>query len=194
MLWYNLEGQGQVGMYVPGSPPPGITTDFSSAEPSSGITVVGSDVWVTVPGAPEGGDLESVNTSTALGPAYPLSGSAGANITGFNSQITGGPDGNLWFTEAGAIGIFNPTTDTVIGLVSLPTAGGTQIPAGIAPGPGNTVWFTESVPGTGASAVGVISTTSDQLIAEFTTPTNSSPQGITEGPDGNMWFTESGPG
>jgi streptogramin lyase len=63
-------------------------------------------------------------------------------------------------------------------------------PAGIAAGPGNSLWFTEY----NSDAVGVIDA-STHKITEFPLPTkNAQPWAITEGPDGNMWFTESGAG
>ena len=70
--------------------------------------------------------------------------------------------------------------------------GGTQIPTAITLGPDNNIWFTESVPATGAAAVGVINAKSQTYVTEFATATSSQPQGITGGPDGNIWFTESG--
>ena len=198
--WFSLNTVGQLGMlqtltstsqvygiqYGPPNP---------SYSPSVGITTLGTEVWTTVPGVNGLEVIDGVHPSSASITPYSLAGTAGADITGFNSQITSGPDGNLWFTMGKlAIGLFNVSSHTVTMLVNLPTSGGTQIPAGISAGPGNTIWFTESVPGTGASAVGVISTTTGQLITEFALPTNSNPQGIIEGPDGNMWFTESGTG
>ena len=38
-----------------------------------------------------------------------------------------GPDGNLWFTEFGAIGIFNPTTASLVKEVPLP-GGAKEVP------------------------------------------------------------------
>jgi hypothetical protein len=124
--------------------------------------------------------------------AFSLAGPLGANITGFNSQITGGPGGNLWFTEAGAIGVFSTATDTVINLVRLPDA--TQMPTALTVGPDGNIWFTETDSASSTSAVGVINATSQTYITEFATPTSSQPDGITAGPDGNIWFTEGGAG
>ncbi len=193
-LWFSLNTVGQFGMLTPGSSTIQVygTQYYEHAYvPSVGITTLGTNLWTTVPG------INGLEELSATAPNFPTPYEPlgdGANITGFNSEITSGPDGNLWFTEAGAIGVFSPTSDTVINLISLPTSGGTQMPSAIAPGPNNTIWFTETVPGTGTSAVGVISTTTQQFVTEFTTPTGSNPQGITSGPDGNMWFTESGAG
>jgi streptogramin lyase len=192
-VWYALSAGAEIGEIVPGSPAQNIfESPYNSA---AGITTLDGNVWFTVPGANQI-DVYNPASTTQMIVNYSLSPAANIDVTGFRSQITAGPDGNLWFTEPGAIGIFSPVSNTVIGQVSLPSTGGTQMPAEIAAGPGgsNSIWFTESVPGTGAAAVGVISTTTDQLVTEITAPSGSNPQGITTGPDGNMWFTESGTG
>ena len=62
------------------------------------------------------------------------------NITGFQSMITLGSDGNLWFTESGAIAILNPATGA-IKQVPLPTTNGAQTPLAITAGPDGNIWF-----------------------------------------------------
>jgi streptogramin lyase len=195
-IWFTINAPGQLGQMTV-SPPGGyLTHDYQYGPPDpsyaapAGITSVGSDVWITVPAV---NNLEVYDPSVGFLKPYSLA-PANIDVTGFNSQIVAGPGGNLWFTEPGAIGIFSTTSDTVIGQVSLPTSGGTQMPAAITVGPNNTIWFTESVPSTGTSAVGVINATTQQYITEFTTPDSSEPDGITEGSDGNIWFTESAAG
>jgi len=70
-----------------------------------------------------------------------------------------------------------------VAATSLPASG--SQPEGIAAGPDNNLWFTES----DASKIGRI--TPNGTITEFTIPTaNSFPIGITAGPDGNLWFAE----
>ena len=56
--------------------------------------------------------------------------------------ITAGPDGNLWFTEAGSeqIGMINPTTHAITEF-AVPTA--SAEPDGITAGPDGNLWFTE---------------------------------------------------
>jgi uncharacterized repeat protein (TIGR01451 family) len=113
--------------------------------------------------------------------------------------ITAGPDGNLWFTEAGfsgatgsgnKIGQINPSSH-VVNEFSIPTANSS--PQGIALGPDGNLWFTESglsgVAGSG-NKIGQINPTS-HVITDFPLPTaNSSPQEITAAPGGDLWFTE----
>jgi streptogramin lyase len=102
--------------------------------------------------------------------------------------IAAGPDGNMWFTEAGGAGAVARITPQ--GQVTEFTAGITQgAPQGITTGPDGNLWFTESG---GAGAVARI--TPQGQITEFMqgiTPENS-PAGIAAGPDGNLWFTEDG--
>jgi virginiamycin B lyase len=128
---------------------------------------------------------------------FPLPDTANAGCTG----ITAGPDGNLWFTEAGlsgvsgsgnAMGQINPTTH-VINQFLLPTPNNS--PQGIALGSDGNLWFTEpgvaGVSGSG-NKIGQINATS-HVVTEFPLPTASSaPQGITAGPGstGDLWFTE----
>ena len=98
--------------------------------------------------------------------------------------ITAGPDGNLWFTEAGAnaIGMINPTTHAISSF-TLPTAGAG--PYGITTGPDGNLWFAE----TGAGAIGMINPTT-HAISSFTLPSGSrGVDNITAGSNGNLWFT-----
>jgi streptogramin lyase len=195
-VWFTMSADGQLGKFTTSAPSSPTIYNYSYLPPTpayqapAGVTTVGTDVWIAVPGVNK---LEDFSQSAGGFVAYSLS-PANIDVPGFASQLTAGSDGNLWFTEPGGIGIFSLASDTVIAQVSLPTSGGTQVPSAITAGSGNTIWFTESVPGTHTAAVGVISTTTHALAAEFNAPTNSSPAGITEGPDGNMWFTESGAG
>jgi virginiamycin B lyase len=92
--------------------------------------------------------------------------------------ITAGPDGALWFTEAGADGIGRITTDGTLREFHLPRPAG--LPGTITVGPDGALWFTN------ASGVGRI-TTSGAVTAY---PTPSLAVGITAGPDGALWFTE----
>jgi virginiamycin B lyase len=105
--------------------------------------------------------------------------------TGSPTGVTAGPDGNLWFGEAGAnaIGMINPTTH-VISSFNVPTANAR--PTGITTGPDGNVWFTEEF----GDKIGVINPTT-HAISEFAVPTaGAKPFAITAGPDGNLWFTE----
>ena len=103
------------------------------------------------------------------------------------TDITAGPDGNLWFTlngDPGAIGRITPEgvfTEFSDGLTP------NSRPTGIAEGTDGALWFTEAAsPG----RIGRITTRGN--ISEYSEglTADRSPWFITPGPDGNMWFTE----
>ncbi len=99
-------------------------------------------------------------------------------------SITSGPDGNLWFTEAGSNKIAKITTAGAITEYAVPTVNSSP-EGGITTGPDGNVWFTEP----GANKIANI--TPAGTFTEYPVTTASSyPDGITSGPDGNLWFTE----
>jgi streptogramin lyase len=106
--------------------------------------------------------------------------------------ITAGPDGNLWFTEAGAgkIGMINPNDPTHPTDYSIPTAN--EHPTGITAGPDGNLWFGEYQSGPTATKIGMINPNDPtHTISEFPVPTaNGGLEGIAAGPDGNLWFVE----
>jgi streptogramin lyase len=98
-------------------------------------------------------------------------------------RIISGPDGALWFTEAGAAKIGRITTAGVITEFALPKSNAR--PEGIAVGRDGALWFTEF----GVGLIGRITTSG--TISEFTPPTTgSAPSAIIQGPDNNLWFVE----
>ena len=114
----------------------------------------------------------------------PTSGVPGLSIP---TGIALGPDGNMWFTDAGTdsedhrfISRIAPTGE--ITEFKTPTSEG--IPAGIALGPEGDMWFTE----TGPAKIGRI--TPDGRISEQRVPsTGDGARSIVQGPEGDMWFT-----
>jgi streptogramin lyase len=111
--------------------------------------------------------------------------SAGLTTGDLPQAIASGPEGNMWFTEAGthpAIGRITPA-----GTITLFSAGldsEAQL-GGIALGPDGNMWFTEA--GT-HPAIGRI--TPAGTITEFSSGLSHPPEDIAAGPDGNLWFTE----
>src|SRR5207237_2059313 len=101
------------------------------------------------------------------------------------SGITAGPDGNIWFTEAGGnrVARLNIATDEVLEFPPLPTPKAS--PGEITPGPDSNLWFTEQEPSK------VASITPTGVVTEYSglTP-KSGPFGIATGPDGSVWFAE----
>jgi streptogramin lyase len=95
-------------------------------------------------------------------------------------DITGGPDGNLWFVYQSGVGRITTSGTTTL----FPTAGPTGSGL-ITSGPDGNLWFTEN----GANKIGRV--TPAGVVTEFTLPhTDSQPLGIVAGQDGNLWFTE----
>jgi streptogramin lyase len=108
--------------------------------------------------------------------------------------ITGGPDGNLWFTDGGmthAIGRITPSgtvTEFTQGLTS------NGFPSDITQGPDGNMWFTAT--GNPPNALGKV--TPGGVITEFVAGVapgfnlGAAPSNITVGPDGNLWFLDDG--
>jgi virginiamycin B lyase len=115
--------------------------------------------------------------------------------TGSGYEITRGPDGNLWFSEAGRNNIGRITPAGVITEFPLPSIGiygpsGSQ--GGITAGPDGNLWFADYF----SNMIGKISPITGD-IQEFNIPSpgiwgwiGTFPFGIAAGPDGNIWFTE----
>jgi streptogramin lyase len=126
----------------------------------------------------------------SLSTSVPLAWAAVGTITEFPlptagsgpAHITLGPDGNLWFTEAGGNKIGRITPSGAITEFTVPTAG--SGPLGITAGPDGNLWFTEEFRG----KIGRI--TPSGAITEFTVPTFGNLFDITAGRDGNLWFDE----
>lgn len=102
------------------------------------------------------------------------------------SAVTGGPDGNVWYTDPhlNSIGRVTPSgaiTEFNYGPSNVATARPVQITSG----PDGNLWFT-----IGNSKIGRI--TPDGQITSFTASTNSetATTSIVTGPDGNLWYTE----
>ncbi len=97
------------------------------------------------------------------------------------SAIAAGPDGALWFTNAGNNSIGRITTaGQVTSYTAVPTS---DYPAGITAGPDGALWFTNDGNGT----IGRITTTGQ--VTTYTGPGISGAGAITAGPGGALWFT-----
>lgn len=98
-------------------------------------------------------------------------------------QICAGPDGALWFTEAGANAIGRLTTNGRY--TQFPTGNQYVQPSGIAAGPDGALWFTDA---SGRAGIGRMTTSG---AVKFYRVPGSFPElfAITPGPDGRMWFT-----
>jgi virginiamycin B lyase len=115
--------------------------------------------------------------------------SVGLNAGTSPAAIAAGPDGNLWFTDAGTTkAVGRIATDGTITEFSSGLNAGSVLRV-IATGPDGNLWFADA----GATpAIGRI--TPSGVISEFSSGLNagSSPDGVVAGPDGNVWFTDRG--
>jgi virginiamycin B lyase len=119
--------------------------------------------------------------------------SAGSSRTVYLSGLTTGPDGDVWFTNSGCMGLGHCTiarlsaSGTIVVFRRGLNAG--SVPLEITAGPGGDMWFTEQ--GT-RPAIGRIA--SNGRITEFRRGLThgSVPFGISAGPGGAVWFTDRG--
>ncbi len=101
-------------------------------------------------------------------------------------SITGGPDGNVWFTNTADDAIVRITPAGVMTAFHDPSIHG---PTDITSGADGRVWFinrSESQPFT--PTIGAI--TPAGVVTAYSSPAISDPRQIARGPDGNVWFTD----
>lgn len=117
----------------------------------------------------------------------------GPSVLVYMFGLAPGPDGNLWFTDLGcmglgrcAIGRITPKGKLTVYHRRLNKG---SVPFAITPGPDGNLWFTAAG---SAPAIGRITPTGQ--ITEFSAGLNpgSVPFEITDGPDGDLWFTDQG--
>ncbi len=140
-------------------------------------------IWRSVPRRPRRASLtlETLESRCLLASGFTEFAVPVANS--IPTQITAGPDGNLWFTDSNTNAIGRITPAGVI--TEFPTPAGNGEPFGITAGPDGNLWFTDE----NANQVGRI--TPAGTFTEYTIPTTHSiPGAITPGPDGNLWFGE----
>ena len=95
--------------------------------------------------------------------------------------ITAGPDGNVWFTETGAVVRMTPSG----AFTAYAIAPSNSEPFGITAGPDSNLWVTDR------AANQVLKVTTSGVVSAYRVPTpGSEPGPITAGADGNLWFTE----
>jgi streptogramin lyase len=103
--------------------------------------------------------------------------------------ITKGPDGNLWFTDAGASRIGKISTSGT-GFAEYATGTPNATPVAITSA-ASQLWFTEL---SGSVNQVARSTTSGSQNAFSIASPGAMPSSIVTGPDGNLWFTDFGNG
>ena len=98
--------------------------------------------------------------------------------------IATGPDGGLWFGEAGPPTTYVARVSTAGTIREFPLTAPVSYPQSIVAGPDRAIWFTEQSGRIGRMSV-------DGHLTEYALPNpNSVPESITAGPDGAIWFTE----
>jgi virginiamycin B lyase len=135
-------------------------------------------VWFTVDG--EGGDWIGRMTPAGAVTRFPLSPSHHDP-----GPIVAGPDGNLWFAMAGALGRVTPNgviTEVEVG----PTAGTPSLTVG----PDKAIWFAKNTPATGAAVGRVAMGRDPKVTAVYDLPDGAGLKGIVAGSDGNLWVAE----
>ncbi|MGH7685241.1 MAG: virginiamycin B lyase family protein [Candidatus Dormibacteria bacterium] len=110
------------------------------------------------------------------------------------ADITAGPDGALWFTEAPGAHVGRITTSGTITEFVVPGVAGNLLPTAvqnITAGPDGAVWAT-------LDPVGIVRIATDGSTQSFATPQNVGgccagfgPNAINAGPLGSLWFTKS---
>lgn len=160
------------GYFVGSITPAGVVTQYPVYYSTTSIAV-GSDgnLWFTV----NGWYVGKITTSGAV-TMYNL---PNAQWT----DITTGPDGNLWAADMLSNRIALISTAGTFTTYTIPTPN--SDPQTIAAGPDGALWFTER------NAGKIARITTSGAITEYNTPTASSaPYGITAGPNNDLWFTE----
>jgi streptogramin lyase len=172
----------------------GQITEFSQGIPAGAIpfsitTGPDGNLWFTEAGSSSGGNVIQLGAIGRITPQGVVTQfSAGLTSSSVPQDITLGPDGNLWFTDAGDDAIGRITPQGVITEFSQGiTPGG--FPVGIATGPDGNLWFTVDHGISGPSTVDRITT--QGVVTEFTIPTmDAGPTDIAAGPNNDLFFTE----
>jgi streptogramin lyase len=185
------------------APPPATTTTSTSGvvtEFSAGLSAYADPYYITVgpdgnlwftesflhdPTNRFGGNQIGRMTTSGVVTEF----SAGISQDADATEITLGPDGNLWFTEGNGNRIARITPAGVVTEFSTGISPNAY-PFGITAGPDGNIWFTEFT----GNQIGRI--TPAGVVTEFSAgmSPNAEPWGIVAGPDGNLWFTENGNG
>jgi streptogramin lyase len=165
---------GLAGTWVGGYIPITEYSDARLATTSAVTTDALGNVWFTTDGT--NNSIGEMNTTGTVIQAIKDPG-----MTGLTS-ITIGPDGAVWFTNAGAnnIGRLDPSTD----VVTYFNDASISTPDSITKGPNGQLWFVNS----GNNSIGEVDPATG-LVSNFTDPSVSEPTSIISGPDGALWFT-----
>jgi len=132
----------------------------------------GGTIWAAASATNEVAGVNPVTSSTFA---------FGLPEFGGPEQITMGPDGNMWFTNASKDSISRGSFAVEFSTFTDPSI---SLPVGIVTGPDGALWFTNA----GNGSIGRITTAG--AVTNFPIAGALEPVGITVGPDGNLWFTD----
>jgi virginiamycin B lyase len=185
-LWFTEVAGNKIGRITP----EGVITEFPVRTPDSRATVIAAgpdgNLWFTERGRPHPAgalDVAKVGRITTEGviTEFPVP-TLGARPLG----ITGGRDGNVWFTESMVDKVARITPEGVVTEFPLPNPCPVRCqPHEITSGPDGTLWFTEAF----GNRIGRMTTNGE--VTEFDLPhPNSGPNLITRGPARTLIFAE----
>lgn len=147
---------------------------------------------VHVPTATLAAALALLLTAPALAVGAPTGAineySSGLGASAEPEAIAPGPEGNMWFIDAGSSLLIGRVTPSG-GITEFSGVGGGHDLEDIATGPEGDLWFTDDL--TGHSG-GIWRSTPAGAISELAGDEANPGRAITAGPEGNMWFVASG--
>jgi streptogramin lyase len=165
--------------------PGGVVTEFAAPvgiQPRGIVVAEDGNMYVTSDDA--AGTILRVTTAGVVTTVATGGVTPGFTAGRFPSDITLGPDGNLWFLIAG--GVARMTTDGEVTEFDAPTADPflTDITSAC-----DSLWISQAEEDNSDSAL--LRVTTDGEFTTFTDglPTDSSPDGVTLGPDDDVWFS-----
>ena len=156
------------------------------------VGTLGSQALVLGAALTPAGAAQVAATPRAVGGTITEFRPAGISQTAISDPlgITAGPDGNIWFTDAGASTIAKLGTGGT-GLSEFHTNTADATPVGITTGPDGRLWFAE-LSGS-VNQVARSNTAGSQNEFGINNP-SAMPTSIVTGPDHHMWFTDFGNG
>jgi streptogramin lyase len=190
-LWFTIMGGvGKIGRITP----TGVITELSlpTIHASQVDIAAGPDGNLWYVEARNNGSPGAIGRITPAGSVTEFDLPPAVGISGLiysGSQITAGPDGNLWFTATDAIGRVTPAG--AVTLFGLQDPG--LNPAGIVSGADGNLWFAEDGAHLDPVMWHIGRITPSGQIMEFPVPSSEPlavPWDVTSGPDGAIWFTD----
>jgi virginiamycin B lyase len=182
--------------------PSGTITEYSTGLQANNLSCptaitkgLDGNVWFTDQGSQCGSGLgeNELGMITPSGTITEYATGLQAHNLSNPTSITLGPDGNLWFTDAGAqnLGSSEIGKLTAAGAITEYPLGAKSIPADIITGPDGNLWFTDQG---STRAIGRISTfgTITAFSIGLQTANTSTPVSLAVALDGNLWFTDDG--